>query len=192
MSSQDRTSHQVHIYGGHRAGDLEQKPSIDNHWILTIPGFIWIKAPSLATPRTLANCNLFGKSRMLISAGSLGAGEAGCLQTLDLVDLSTLEAVTSMNDDKPYQVPADVVSVIGGSYVPFPPCPHLISSFLANTITAQPVPQLSRPHLLGGPVVSTQSFRKLTYSVRHKIQPPHPALHIPPVPLLRSVPLLEG
>lgn len=129
---------------------------------------------------------------MLISAGSLGAGEAGCLQTLDLVDLSTLEAITSMNDDKPYEVPADVVSVIGGSYVPFPPCPHLFSSFLANTITARPVPQLSRPHPLDGLVASTQSSRKLTNTVRHKIQPPHPALHPPPVPLLRSVLLSEG
>ena len=129
---------------------------------------------------------------MLISAGSLGAGEAGCLPTLDLVDLSTLEAITSMNDDKAYEVPADVVSVIGGSYVPFPSCPHLFSSFLTNTITAQPVPQLSRPHPLGGLVASTQSFRKLTYSFRQKIPPPRPPLDPPPAPLLRSVPLLEG
>ncbi|PWW76202.1 hypothetical protein C7212DRAFT_343873 [Tuber magnatum] len=115
VSSQDCSSHQVHVYGGNRAGDLKKKPSIDNHWILTIPGFVWIKAPALATPRTLAACNLFGKRRMLISTGSLGAGEAGCLPTLEVVDLSTLEVITSMNDDKKYEVPTAVVSIIGGS-----------------------------------------------------------------------------
>ena len=120
VSSQDRTSHQVHVYGGHRAGDIDERPSVDNHWILTIPGFIWIKAPSLATPRTLANCNLLGKHRMLISAGSLGAGDYGCLPTLDVVDLSTLEAITTMSDNKGYEVPAAVISVIGGSYVALP------------------------------------------------------------------------
>jgi len=57
---------------------------------------------------------------MLISAGSLGASEAGCLPTLDVVDLSTLEAITTMNDDKGYEVPAAVISVIGGSYVALP------------------------------------------------------------------------
>jgi len=57
---------------------------------------------------------------MLISAGSPGPSEAGCLPALDVVDLSTLEAITSMNDDKAYEVPAAVVSVIGGSYVSLP------------------------------------------------------------------------
>jgi len=90
---------------------------------------------------------------MLISAGSPGPSEAACLPTLDVVDLSTLEAITSMNDDKAYEVPAAVVSVIGGSYVALP---FLSSpSFLANTIAGQPVLQLSKAHPLGGLVAST-------------------------------------
>ena len=66
---------------------------------------------------------------MLISAGSLGAGDYGCLPTLDVVDLSTLEAIKTMSDDKGYEVPAAVISVIGGSYVVLPlpsPPPFLI------------------------------------------------------------------
>ncbi|KAL7270140.1 hypothetical protein RUND412_007157 [Rhizina undulata] len=105
----------IHLYGGDRITDSSSNlvPLVDNHYILSIPTFTWIKAPNLANPRTWASCDLIGSHKMLITAGYL-APNSGCVQLLDVIDLNTLAETTSLSEDGDYLVPELVYNVIGG------------------------------------------------------------------------------
>lgn len=104
---------QIHLYGGHRPEDGDFEPIIDNYYILSIPQFVWTRAPSIPKPRTLARCDLLGTHRMVITGGARQIG-VDCSTLIKILDLSTGQAINSFNDNANYTVPSYVVSDIGG------------------------------------------------------------------------------
>lgn len=106
---------QIHVYGGNRPDDTDYAPVIDNYYILSIPQFVWTKGPSIPEPRTWAGCNLLGKHRMAITAGTLEL-DAGCVDLIKILDLNTGNLTESfgLQDESAYLVPSPVLADIGG------------------------------------------------------------------------------
>lgn len=110
---------QIHLYGGHRPEDSDFEPIIDNYYILSIPQFVWTRAPSIPKPRTLARCGLLGTHRMVITGGARQPG-VDCSTLIKILDLSTGQVINTFGDNANYTVPNYVVSDIGGGYVSHP------------------------------------------------------------------------
>lgn len=107
---------QIHVYGGHRPEDLDGEAIIDNYYILSIPQFIWTRAPSLPQPLAVSRCDLLGTHRMVITDGLRRPG-LGCVPLLKILDLSTGATINTFTDNLTYTVPRYVVADIGGKYV---------------------------------------------------------------------------
>jgi len=104
----------------------------DDVYVLSLPSFTWTKVYSGANPRFGHTCHTAGKRQMLRVGGSLDAslyavettGQLPNLSTMNcdrkegvaLFDLSALTWSSFFNAHAPqYQVPGNVVDVIGGS-----------------------------------------------------------------------------
>lgn len=107
---------QIHMYGGHRPEDEELAPIVDNYYILSIPQFVWTRAPAIPKPRTMSYCNLLGSHRMLIAGGFLESF-LDCRELLRIVDLNTGKFINTFEDHDNYTVPSAVISDIGGGYL---------------------------------------------------------------------------
>lgn len=107
---------QIHVYGGHRPDDTGVEAIVDNYYILSLPQFIWTRAPSLAQPAIVSRCDRLGTHRMVITVG-LRDPHADCLALLKILDLNTGMMVTTFADTVGYMVPRYVVADIGGGYV---------------------------------------------------------------------------
>ncbi|KAF8243699.1 hypothetical protein K440DRAFT_636895 [Wilcoxina mikolae CBS 423.85] len=82
----------IHVYGGSNGSFVDSRKAKDNHWILSLPTFTWIQAPSTSIPRERPNCD----------------------KMLEIVVLSTLEVVKEFSRAGEYEVPSIVSNVIGG------------------------------------------------------------------------------
>lgn len=107
---------------------------IDNYYILSLPQFVWTRAPSLAEPITVSRCDRLGTHRMVITVG-LREPEVECVPLLKILDLSTGTMISTFADTVEYAVPGYVVADIGGEYVmstPPPPNPVCALSSLTD------------------------------------------------------------
>jgi hypothetical protein len=102
------------MYGGYRPVVNYQEADVrsDNHWILSLPSFTWIKAPSTQA-REWHECSKLGARKMLVVGGYIKLKYPSCDRLLEIVDLSTLETVKDFADQE-YLVPSIVTEVIGG------------------------------------------------------------------------------
>ncbi|RPB04367.1 hypothetical protein L873DRAFT_1799206 [Choiromyces venosus 120613-1] len=123
LSAQDRTSHQIYIFGG-----SDKNGRLNNDiYILNLPTFAWKKAfsedsnnglsASAPTPREHMTCNIVSGKDLLVYGGDLTKGEENCNQTdVFLFDLSTWtwkdRYVSGM---VVYTVPVAIIDDIGGS-----------------------------------------------------------------------------
>lgn len=110
---------QIHVYGGHRYQDADGDAIVDNYYILSLPQFIWTRAPSLSQPLVASQCDLLGTHRMVITDGVRRPG-LGCQPLLKILDLNTGATINTFADEANYTVPHYVAADIGGKYV-YPP-----------------------------------------------------------------------
>lgn len=117
------------MYGGYDPG---QSIIYDDVYVLSLPSFTWTKVYSGATPRYGHTCHSAGKRQMMSVGGSLNAEmfavettgnipnlmnmECDGTQSVSLFDMTELKWGTYYDAYAPqYQVPQNVVDVIGGS-----------------------------------------------------------------------------
>ena len=139
VAAPDGSSAQIVIYGGWEGlgGDLRVTDSV---WALTLPSFDWVKLSGNATDlsrlpggRTDPACAGIGRgSRYMLSWGGQHFLEEGKRPMCDsngnaafLLDVSRGMWVDTFDPALEYQVPQEVVDLIGGSFVlpassPFP------------------------------------------------------------------------
>lgn len=111
--SSQLTCGQIHVYGGHRPDDTGAEAIVDNYYILSLPQFIWTRAPSLPEPITVSRCDRLGTHRMVITVGLREPG-VDCVSLLKILDLSTGATINTFADTIGYTVPRYVVADIGG------------------------------------------------------------------------------
>ena len=118
----DNGTYELFIHGGHVAGTTDpsesgseaqsqQELALDEVFVLTLPGFNWIKANyTPANPRIEHSCNLVGQSQMLIIGGLDPADTASIKsenqtdpnkQGLGIFDLHGMSFSSSYNADAP-------------------------------------------------------------------------------------------
>lgn len=107
---------QIHVYGGHRPEDIDGEAIVDNYYILSLPQFIWTRAPSLPKPHTVTRCDRLGAHRMIITVG-LREPTVDCVPLLTILDLNTGVTINTFADKAGYVVPHYVVADIGGGHV---------------------------------------------------------------------------
>ena len=136
VAAPDGSSAQIIIYGG-QVGTTTDVESTDSVWALTLPSFDWVQLSGNASDssrlpgkRTYSACAGIGRgSRYMLSWGGLRIGNTG--QTVCdangnaafLLDVSRGMWVDTFDPALEYQVPQEVVDVIGGSFVPSPASP---------------------------------------------------------------------
>lgn len=122
------------MYGGY---DPIRNIMYDDVWVISLPSFKWVKLDSGGpSPRFGHSCHWAGTSHMISIGGSLDAAMYGVETTsqiptnLEMMKCDPIEGVKifdlsagtwgtlSPGPQSPeYRVPAQVVAVIGGSYV---------------------------------------------------------------------------
>ncbi|KAF8242589.1 hypothetical protein K440DRAFT_638868 [Wilcoxina mikolae CBS 423.85] len=114
-SAQDGSSHQIHVYGGYRPQLVYEIEDVraDNHWILSLPSFTWVKAPS-TEGREYHHCEKVGRRKMLVIGGLMKRENPSCNRLLEVVDMTTLKTVKEFANEE-YEVPSIVTEVIGGN-----------------------------------------------------------------------------
>ena len=105
-----------YMYGGRGVGNIY----LDDIWVLSLPGFVWVKIYEGNAPRAGHTCHRVG-SRTLITVGGTANSHYGtppCDWERKGVGVLDMSGVTwgSVYDAAPadYQVPARVVAAIGG------------------------------------------------------------------------------
>ena len=149
VAAPDGSSAQIVIYGGMDGPD---KLPTDSVWVLTLPSFDWVQlsgnasdSSRLAGKRTDPACAAIGRGgRYMLSWGGERRAGCGCRYQCDsdgnsafLLDISKGMWVDNFDPALEYQVPQEVVDVIGGSSVSPPRPPSLataVSALLTNGI----------------------------------------------------------
>ena len=136
VAAPDGSSAQIVIYGGWDGLGADQRVT-DSVWALTLPSFDWVKLSGNASDssrlpgrRSDPACVGIGRgSRYMLSWGGQCIGDAG-QNVCDvngnaafLLDVSRGMWVDTFDPALEYQVPQEVVDVIGGSFVPPPLVP---------------------------------------------------------------------
>ncbi|KAF2424874.1 hypothetical protein EJ08DRAFT_723414 [Tothia fuscella] len=120
----DHSSYNIYLYGG--LGVPPNTTAFDDVYILSLPSFRWIKwwptAPGSGRPHHSMSCNVVNRTQMLIIGGTF-PGDDDC-DAQDLfgthnLNLGANGPKKSMWDSfysniTTYQVPAEIVSIIGG------------------------------------------------------------------------------
>ncbi|KAF2964582.1 hypothetical protein GQX73_g8986 [Xylaria multiplex] len=116
VSAPDRSSFNIHLYGG---WDPIKHEEFDEIWVLSIPSFTWIKVYKGVFPRWGHTCHIVGQ-RQMISVG--GTNSTDYPETCDwewmgvaVLDLSEMAWGSIFDRDKPpYQVNPMISDIIGG------------------------------------------------------------------------------
>lgn len=167
-TSADGTSVQIYMYGGQNLIPYGSQTQYDDMWILTIPSFTWIQVDtskqSVPPARAGHTCNIWN-GQMVVVGGYVGQ-DLSCdspgiyiFNTSSLEWQSTYKALsggdalnrqTSQKNDPNalqgsygYQVPAAVISVVGGNAVG------------SATVTAPAQTPMNGPLATGGPATYT-------------------------------------
>ncbi|KAI9840369.1 MAG: hypothetical protein M1837_001670 [Sclerophora amabilis] len=120
-SAEDKSSHNIYIYGGHDGYD-EFAPPSDDVYILSIPSFIWIKAVNgtSAHGRRSHKCAKVYPDQMLVVGGApQTVDEFICLDggMVQIFNLNTLQWQDKYDPEEwsEYKVPKIVTDKIGGN-----------------------------------------------------------------------------
>lgn len=97
---------------------VDNKPSVfaeDNHYILTLPQFRWIKAPGIDISRSQAVCGLANGRNQLSYGGFRPEQEksSACNGQINIFDLSEFTLIKKIHNGN-YSVPGIVRQVVGG------------------------------------------------------------------------------
>ncbi|RPA84162.1 hypothetical protein BJ508DRAFT_412878 [Ascobolus immersus RN42] len=117
VSSPDRSSHNIYIYGGMSPG---KKAILDDVWVLSLPAFHWVKVSKETTAgRAAMSCNIVGKEErfLFIFGGDKGKDfEQDCDEGGPgrLFDLSSGIWRSDFKIAEKYEVPQPVYAAIGG------------------------------------------------------------------------------
>ncbi|KAF3941402.1 hypothetical protein ABW19_dt0206739 [Dactylella cylindrospora] len=106
-------THYVYVYGGNNRAQGQSQLAI-----LTIPTFQWFTVEDQNFPSKVdAQCQLTGERQMLIIGGrsSSGAGDCGGNSVLEILDISTLEIVSTFPDSSPFTAPTFVTTSTNSS-----------------------------------------------------------------------------
>ncbi|KAK6496481.1 hypothetical protein TWF481_002498 [Arthrobotrys musiformis] len=99
----DGDNHFIYVYGG-----SNRAPGQSQLAILTIPAFQWFTVSNQNYPSKVnAQCQLAGERQMLILGGrsSNGRGDCGGNSFLEILDISSLEIVSSFPNNNPFTPP---------------------------------------------------------------------------------------
>ncbi|RDL37967.1 uncharacterized protein BP5553_05400 [Venustampulla echinocandica] len=119
----DRSSYNIYLYGG--LGFGADSAGFDDMWILSLPSFTWINYYSAPTgtgyPHHSLSCNVVNNGQMLVIGGTFplssdcdSPGTWG-VHNADLGKVSGSAWNVYMPNITTYQVPPEVISVVGGS-----------------------------------------------------------------------------
>jgi hypothetical protein len=116
VAAPDNSSYNIYMYGG-RDG---LNKYYDETWILTLPSFQWKLVNSGTSPRYSHTCHVVGNRQMLTVGGSdTSRLTAGCdwhTVGVGMLDMSAVVWGPTYNASAaPYQVPTDIVKMIGGT-----------------------------------------------------------------------------
>ena len=122
--AQDQSSYNVYLYGG--SGFGENSTGFDDVYILTMPGFVWIKwwptEPGPGNPHGSLSCNVINSAQMLIIGGiftesdQCDAPEVQATHNLNLGKTNSSGAMWAPYQPglNQYYVPSEIISVVGG------------------------------------------------------------------------------
>jgi hypothetical protein len=88
---------------------------VDNHWIVSLSSFTWVKAPS-TEGREYHHCEKLGRRKMLVMGGLMKRKEPACNKLLEVVDMTTLKPAREFAGEK-YEVLSIVTELICGKCV---------------------------------------------------------------------------
>jgi hypothetical protein len=122
----DYSSYNIYFYGG--AGLPPATLGYDDVYILSLPSFQWLKwypkAPGPGNPHHSLQCQVINGNQMIVQGGTFPNTSTGCdvtsvygFHNLDLTEnnaANNSQWVAFNNTKKGYEVPPELVSIIGG------------------------------------------------------------------------------